>query len=37
MGRRWIAKEESALHEVKQRLKAELASVPQYPEGLLKY
>ena len=32
-GRRWIAKEEVILMEVKQRLESMLAAVPQYPEG----
>lgn len=32
-GRRWIAKEEIILIEVKQRLESMLAAVPQYPEG----
>ena len=32
-GRRWIAKEEAILMEVKQRLESMLAAVPQYPEG----
>ncbi len=32
-GRRWIAKEEVILMEVKQRLESMLTAVPQYPEG----
>lgn len=37
MGRRWIAKEEDALVEIRKRMKHELSSCPQFPEGIMQY